>query len=644
MFTYSMMPLDTDHLEHYVRDIKDQYRRGISTCPMFIMTLVPEGTPVWDKVGPMCEKFAKFRDALAPEGIPVGILIQASLGHGYPLTPTPFTKYVGIKDGKTQPVHCPLDKNFISHFKDVVRQLAKEKPAAIMLDDDFRMVMRPSQGCACELHLKELENRTGKKFTRDTLWDHIMANPDDDPITRAFLDTQRDSLVYAATEFRAAIDEIDPTIQGINCTSGDVCDFVVDTCKIFCGEGNPSIVRVPNGTYAPLTTKGFSDIMRRGAVCAKKLKNHGVDHVLAETDTIPFNRYGKNARYLHSQFTASVLEGLEGAKHWITRTASFEPKSGAAFREILAEHRSLYDRLSAIAKEIKWAGANSTFMVQEHHGYHLPNPWEYHPNCWATKVFERLGLPFYFSDERGEATFLEGSIAKDMTDEQIKALFDGSVFMTAEAASDLIDRGYGDLLGVGVEKWDGANISGEVYDEPSLTSTKQKNAMKLTVTDGRVEELSHCFHRISGKEREILFPAVTAFEREPGKLSVVYCGTPDAQHTYGEGFAFLNETRKRQFVTLLKRAGALPVWCEGDVELCLRAGYLSDERLLCTVFNLGFDPLETLELHLEKAPECINLLDKNGGEIPLSFTCTEGDLYSVNVRVEPMYPVIVIIK
>ena len=74
MFTYSMMPLDTDHLDELVADIKDQHKRGISTCPMFIMTLVPEGTPVWDKVGPMCERFRKFKEALAPDGIPIGIL------------------------------------------------------------------------------------------------------------------------------------------------------------------------------------------------------------------------------------------------------------------------------------------------------------------------------------------------------------------------------------------------------------------------------------------------------------------------------------------------------------------------------------------------------------------------------------------
>jgi hypothetical protein len=159
-----------------------------------------------------------------------------------------------------------------------------------------------------------------------------------------------------------------------------------------------------------------------------------------------------------------------------------------------------------------------------------------------------------------------------------------------------------------------------------------------------VEELSHCYRQISGKDREILFPAVTVKEREGGKLSVVYCGTPNAQHNYEEGFAFLTETRREQFITLLKRANALPVYCETDIELCFRAGYIEDDRLLCVVFNLSFDPLDSLDLHLQNEPKSITLLGKDGVETPLSFTRVDGDLYSISQKVEPMYPVAILIK
>ena len=643
MYTYSMMPLDIDHIDELTHDIKDQYARGISSCPMFIMTLVPEGNPVWDKVGDMCDKFARFRDRLEPLGVPVGVLIQASIGHGYTLVPSPFEKYVGVTDGKEYHVHCPLGRGFLEHFKGVLRRIASERPAAIMLDDDFRLVMRGGRGCACPLHLARLEKKIGKKLTRDELWAHIDSHPDDDPVTRAFLETQAESLAEAAKEFRSAIDEINPKIQGINCTSGDLCDFVIHTAPIFAGKGNPIMVRVPNGTYAPETTKGFSDIMRRAAVCSAKLKSHGVDVVLAETDTIPFNRYGKNARYLHSQYSASILEGLMGAKHWITRTASFEPKSGVAFRNILAEHKNFYDRLFELSRGIKWLGASSGFIEQEYMTYKRNNMWSYHDNFWATKVLERLGLPFYFSDKAERVTFLEGRIARDMTNEQIESFFEGSVFMTSSVADDLVRRGYGDLLGVSVREWTGEFVSGEVYPEPSLTSTKQKNAMEIVIENERVETLSYSYKKKSG-EKVKLFPAVTVLEREGGKLSVVYCGEPNAPHTYGEGFSFLNETRKAQFISLFKRAGALPIYYDGDVEICLRAGEIRDGRMLAAFYNLGFDPLDSLPLYLEKAPERITSLDRHGEEREVAFTALGDGKYELDLRVEPMYPVILLIK
>jgi hypothetical protein len=141
-----------------------------------------------------------------------------------------------------------------------------------------------------------------------------------------------------------------------------------------------------------------------------------------------------------------------------------------------------------------------------------------------------------------------------------------------------------------------------------------------------------------------LFPAVTAYERADKKLSVVYCGTPNAEHNYMEGFAFLTETRKRQFVELLKRVGALPVYYPGDAEMCVRAGYTADGRLLAAFFNLGFDPLETLPVSIEGEVERITVIDKNAEERELEFVVGDGGIYELDGRCEPMYPVVIMIK
>lgn len=645
MYTYSIMPLREEHFEEVCEDIRDQFNRGISSCPMFNMTLVPEGNPVWDKVTPMCALYRRYHDALAPEGIKTGVLVQACMGHAYTLTPNPFQRYVNINDGKEEFICCPEDEAFVEHFCGVLKQIAAEHPDAIMLDDDFRMAVRPGRGCACPRHMAEFNRRAGLNMTREELYEHIMSHPEDDPLTRLFLDLQTESLIKTVKKFREAIDSVDPTIQGINCTSGDNCDSVIYTNKIFAGKGNPTIVRCANGTYAPITVRRFSETMRNGAVRSSRLKKNGIDIVLSETDTVPHNRYAKNARYLHAHYTASILEGLKGSKHWLTRSQSYEPKSGRAFRDILADHRYFYERLAELSDEIRWVGCGSVFTEQKYPTFHMENFRFYHENEWTASVLERMGLPFYFAEVPNGAAFLEADIISKMDREQIEAIFENnSVFVDGFAAKQLCELGYGELLGVKVSEWDLGNVKGETFDGTRRHyCTAQKNKKKIEVVNDAVKVMSHNFAVNDGK-CILLAPAVTCFERDGGRLSVVYCGSPKAAFKYTEGFAFLNESRKTQFIELLKAAKALPVYYEGDNEICFRAGHLADGRLLVGVFDIGFDPMDELTLYLESAPTEIRRMLPDGRDEAVEFEALGENIYSLKTRVEPMYPVILLIK
>ncbi len=642
LYNYTVTPLKEDHFEERVADIVNLYNQKISIMPLFRMTLVPEGNPVWDKAGPMVTLFERYRDKLSENGVPAGILVQASLGHAYQIEPNPFQKYINLRDGQEEYICCPEDEAFIAHFCGVLKQLAAAKPAAIMLDDDFRMSVRPGLGCVCPLHLAKFNRLAGTSMTRDELRAHVLSAPADDRLADIYRQTQTDSLINAAKAFRAAIDEIDPTIQGINCTSGHFCDSVIHTNPIFAGKGNPTMVRVPNGIYAPITVRGFSDLMRQAAICGSKLRKHGIDIILAETDTIPFNRYGKGARHLHAHYTASILDGLRGAKHWLYRSTAFEPNSGKAYRAILAEHSGMYEKLAELSEGITWQGANSAFIEQEKFTYDKENFRRYHNNDWVILNLERMGLPFYFSEEHSKATFLEGDLVRDMTDEQIKAAFTASVFLDGESAKDLIDRGYGDLLGISIAEWDGRRVSDECFDpDGAVACTAQKNRKEITLRGA--EALSYNFVW-EGSNAKLLSPAVSVYRRDGGKLSVVYCGSPTARHHYTEGFSFLNETRKAQFIDLLKQAGALPCYYPGDEELCLRAGLLTNGDLLVALYNLGYDPIKKLSLYLEKKPETIGRMLADGTVEPLRFTALGNDLYEIDTGVEPMEPVILIIK
>ena len=134
------------------------------------------------------------------------------------------------------------------------------------------------------------------------------------------------------------------------------------------------------------------------------------------------------------------------------------------------------------------------------------------------------------------------------------------------------------------------------------------------------------------------FLQLSQLERENGKISVVFCGSPDAAFNYMEGFSFLNETRKAQLVSLLHEAGALPVYAVGDAEICMRAGYLADGSLFTFVIPLGVDPSDTFTIALEKEPLSIVAISPDGDELPVAFEKRVNGEYELAVRCEPLYP------
>ena len=199
-------------------------------------------------------------------------------------------------------------------------------------------------------------------------------------------------------------------------------------------------------------------------------------------------------------------------------------------------------------------------------------------------------------------------------------------------------------MGVSVSTWNKGNVNGETFDGTiDFTCQKQNKIKDLTPISENTKALSYNYLR-AGTEAKILSPAVTKFTRDDGMLSVVYSGSPEAKHEYYEGFAFLNETRKKQFVDLLKNANSLPIYYPGDNEICMRSGYINDGRLLCALFDLSYDPMDNISLYLEKEPSEIQILTKDGSYSNVSFEKVSTDTYVVDTRIEPLYPVILLIK
>ena len=640
---YTIMPLIEAHMDEYCEDIRRQYEQGVASCVLFCMTLVPEGDPPVDKAEILSGIYAKYKEKLDAMGIPSGVLVQASIGHDRVLGKMfPYQQYVGLNHGQARYVVCPYDQGFREYMYRAFRSIALRHPDHIMLDDDFRLIYRNGGGCACPLHMERFHQLSGTELTREQLLATIADGTErGKEYRRLMLQTQEESLVECVKYMRAGIDSVDPTIPTSYCCCSNDVDFAVQIVKTLACPGQPLMVRINNANYTSAGPRNFSRSFFYAGAQIAKLREQ-VDIILAETDTCPQNRYSTGAMSLHTHFTGSILEGAQGAKHWITRMAAFEPNSGKAYRRILGKYRDFYETLATIVPGIQWLGCR--IPVSRVSDPQLGISWgQEQVNAWGLCVLERMGLPMYFSAEDGGVLCLEGEADLRISDAQLLQALKGTVFLSADAAAALIRRGFGKYLGVDVRPWDGIPATGEYDHYTENKIGRQVGLRQIVALDESVEAQSMIYHTIDNLHYTWLFPGVAVYRNSLGGTAVTFCGTPRAQHTLSEAFAFLNESRKKQLIRLLQHAGQLPVYFPGDEEVYLKAGLMEDGRLLCAVFNLGTDPIEALELVTERNPRAIEVLLPDGTSKQVPFRQT-GEATILELPCNTLEPVILFIS
>ena len=650
MKLYSIMPLFTDHVKEICDDIERQYRDGIATEVLFKMTLTPEGNPAVNKARLLCEKFDLFKKELDKRGLRAGILVQATIGHGYSVGIRPPFQSIVALDGTPSFTICPYDEGFREYIKAAFAEIASHSPTSIMVDDDFRLFARSNSACVCPLHMKEISRRYGKEMTREELYEKLEESDEESQqLARIYYETNIDSLIGCAKAMREGIDSVDPTIQGTFCNCGDTCEGASEIAKILAGKGNPVIVRVNNGNYTPAGARNITGKVARCATQIAGMKD-SVDVFLAETDTCPQNRYSTGAHSLHSHFVASILEGASGCKHWITRLAAYEPKSGEAYRKILAKYAGFYNELSRIVPSLDWVGCRIPLTK---------GLWEPKApiskfiqaskiNGWAGCVLERLGLPMYYSKKDGGTVFLDGRRDEFFSDEEIEKMLSGELFLAVESAKNLIKRGFGEHLGVEIEEIpeDDKRASQEIILDNGNPSSKQVGLHKLIPNREGVISRSMVVATPNGTESQPklpLFPGVTSYKNELGGNVTVFSGTPEAKFHYTTAFSFLNESRKLQLINILSESGCLPVYYPDDSEVYMKAANMPDGALLVAFFNISLDPIEEITLVADREVKRIDALCPDGSYKQVSFRA-DGNNLALDISAEILTPVILIMR
>ncbi|MBN2642958.1 MAG: hypothetical protein JXR78_15005 [Victivallales bacterium] len=634
----NIAPLMPDYRNEIVADLIEMYKNGSITETAFSMALVPEGNPVIDKAKIFGKLFEDFRAGLSSCDMPTGILLQATIGHGWTPNSKAVFPLIVRQDGTSRYQFCPMSEAFQKYVFTSVRYLAKLRPAFFMVDDDFRL-LTGRNGCYCKMHIAEFNRRSGKKYTRESL---VAAIQKDTSVAREYDKLLQDSLVDLARKIRQAIDETDPSIQCDFCTCIDDIRHAPAIVDELSAKGTTSTIRINNARYLNDSLRSIPYSLLKTVIqiagIPKKYR------ILAEPDTYPHNQHSTSATTMHVLLTYSILEGCRGGKLWITRTRTWEPTSGKKYREILSKYAGFYKTLATL--DVKWTGAVSLLPSKPIFNFPVPAQGYYPKVIWATEVFAKMGIPFYFSKLPTGVVCLTGREIQMLPDETLRKLFRAKLLLDGTAAIELSKRGFSTKMGVNAQSWKLPPASLECLNNNKcfIISSATKLA-ELRPINNKVKILSKLYHKhsnISNKSQE-LSPGTTLYENKDGGKVVIVAIPVTTYKNMSVSFDMLNETRKSQLLNILGMLNRIPFYYLGTEEILLKCGKNKDDNILMMI-NIGLDDVSPIKLgHDSVTINTVEMLCPDGSWQNLNFEQKNKQLV-VKHELRPQQPAILRIK
>lgn len=607
----SVIPLVEDDIDGIADDAVAQGDKTIIDGIAWLMRLCPEGNPVADLASQYAAIYRKIEPKVrARSKVKQGVLLQSTMGHGgYPGEVSGFQTAVKA-DGSTVYRMCPLDSRFMDYIGRSCRTLAALKPDFFMVDDDTRLVWGAVPGCFCPLHLSALEKATGRKWTRQEAVEQLQLGD------REFRDVWEKIYFDTMEAFYRTIRASFPSdTPGMLCTTGVHFHFKYAKAfaQMLAAPGQVPIIRGAGANYAGNNV--YHCIYRRSSF-AFQLKNIGPGVVyLQEADTCPQQLWSCSATREYENMVLQALEGVKGAKIWITRTfMTRERRSQLAYRRIFSQNRGI----------MSWA-AKADFRQG---GVVVPNVGVGEGECdwtgFAERYFALTGIPYRYGEaEKGEVTALCASSLSRLSRAEIERAFSGAVLLDGTGANWMSTNGYAKLIGADARPWARKTIQLHLDEKGfSLGGMRVDRALAdLTSLHQGAEVLSRLYNVPSmGSEPKYEAPGSIVFANSlGGRVIVMAQPLRECMPKYYNQTLF-GENYQVWIARLIERLGGrLPVRFAGAGPVLCEVGRTTADGDVFVLDPLDIDDLIEPELDFAKVPVSIERLMGDGSWKPVEF-------------------------
>lgn len=622
----NIVPVYPDRPDFVVKEIFRQ--AGALGIRRFALSLSfhPQTTPARDLIAPLCAVFREIREALEKENkaVELGALIQSHSGHGWngrvPLTNEKWQKIVN-SDGTLSPRFCALDKDFQGYVEEIVDSIVREKPAFLLIDDDFGP---RDWECYCPLHCKRYREVLGNKaYTDEQIRNIVRTRPWNDPEVAKISKARADSVIPLAKLIRRTIDKINPSLRCGICV-GVNYGFGHKIAKALAGSRTAPFIRLGNGIYGCKPPTAFYSSVRKTYRMLDILSM--VEDILNEADTFPQNQWSTSAEMLGAQTAFGLWAGIKGAKMWLAEyECPFDRGSQNGFEKLLIKRGGMHHELLRLGRAIKRDGVASPLykLGDLANNSEKAGAWLYGAD-WGDALLGPFGIPVCWDTPGGKEVYaLCGFDAQYLSDRAIKKLLSGKLIIDSTAAKQLTERGFASLMGVSADNGDESFFfSREDFVEDSnirMNLMWEESMARLIPCSPKVEALTVFKYPrgVIDKAPCEVAPGMTLFENRLGGRVCVTGWSPMEP--------FYKKFRITRRFFLYKAfewlCGSVPDCTFADYgHTLIQTGILPNGERVMFAMNLSTDSREKLSIYLKQIPNRAELLCEDGRWKKVSFS------------------------
>lgn len=566
-----------------------------------------------------------------------------------------FRLMVG-ESGATSPiVACPLCEEWQEWICSRFARLAREvQPVAIWVEDDWRLHNHGGElgwgGCFCAEHLRLFSEAVGTRVTREELLMALLRPGTPHPWRDAWFALSRETILQPLQKLSAAITAANPaTATALMCSmpdqhSAEGRDWLRIKQAISTADKR-FLLRPHMPPYTQVRAlRSTPAILRQTLACLPAAADsEGVEnHIYPELENSPRSGiFSKSGRYTIWQLVEAALFGSRG----ITLNHYDMLGNGIALDTAFGEHlRAAKAKLNALrALNIDDANAEGAQMLfspqiashirlqqvprlaagaQGALSMSLQDPSQQagiggdvaslqqlvHNSIYWSETCAILGISQRLSTsvqpEKGPV-FVCGQTLRAFSDAQIEQLLGGTLVLDAESVLVLLERGFGEYIGVAEARWN--ELEANPYGYESIC---EPDASVYTLANPRMSA-QRCANRILAMEPvpqtrirstihsplyAVICPGTIDFENSYGGRVISFCYPLGSAQFY---MGYFNVFRARFLQRLLTETGRQWPWAMAENGLrCQRMRV--DEGTLFAILNPTDDLHEQVSFHVSR--------------------------------------------